>query len=169
MVLGALSALAGLAAITVGVIAWTMDRPAPQQLLAGGTALAGRSPWFDAGTTIFAAPTREGEVPGPADLGCTLYTREGEQALRTPADRDVLGTRVVAQLSLEPAVTVGRTSDTDRLLCDGPLMQDAVVWALPTTAGPSRYPLSVVVGGVALLGLAALVDPRARGLRRGLG
>ncbi|NHA69466.1 hypothetical protein [Phycicoccus flavus] len=167
--LGALCAVLGLGAVVVGVIAWSMDRPAPQQLLDGETALVGRSPWFDAGSTLFAAPLRDGSVPGPTQLGCTLYTQEGDRALRTPADPDRLGTRVVAQTSLEASVRVGSTGDTDRIMCDGPAMQDAIVWVLSTNAGPSRYPLSIVVGGVALLGLAALVDPRARGLRRGLG
>ncbi len=169
LALGALSALLGLTAIVVGVVAWSMDRPEPQQLLPGETSLAGRSPWFDSGTTLFVAPLRDGSVPGPADLGCTLFTTEGDRSLRVPADADVLGTRVVAQTSLEPSVHVGTTGANDRLMCSGPQMRDAVVWALPTTAGPSRYPLSIVVAGVALLGLAALVDPRARGLRRGLG
>lgn len=169
LVLGALSALVGLVAITVGVVAWSMDRPEPQQVLGGQTTLAGRTPWFDAGTTLFAAAARDGSVPNPAQLGCTLYSTEGNRRLTVPADPDRLGTRVVAQTSLEPSVDVGPTAATDRILCTGPAMQDAVVWALPTTAGPSRYPLSIVVAGVALIGLAALVDPRARGLRRGLG
>ncbi|MGL4176580.1 MAG: hypothetical protein ACRCSN_10920 [Dermatophilaceae bacterium] len=89
--------------------------------------------------------------------------------LRTPVDADRLGTRVVAELSLLPVVAVGQTSDTDRIQCRGPAMSDAVVWLLPTNPAPSRTPLSLVVGGVALLGSAALVDPRARGLRRELG
>ncbi|WP_036829394.1 hypothetical protein LG324_08605 [Phycicoccus jejuensis] len=166
--LGTVCALLGLGAVVVGVIAWSMDRPEPRQLLAGETALAGRTPWFDAGTTLFVAPLRDGSVPGPADLGCSLFTTEGTRTLRVASDTDVLGTRVVAQTSLEPSVQVGPTTGTDRIMCSGPRMQDAVVWALPTNAGPSRYPLSVVVAGVALLGLAALLDPRARGLRRGL-
>lgn len=169
LVAGALSAVLGVAAVTVGLVAWTMDRPVPQQLLDGQTTPAGRTPWFDAGTTLFAAPARDGSVPTPTDLGCTLYTREGARPLRTAPDPERTGTRVVARLSLEPSVHVGPTDDTDRIMCDGPLMRDSIVWALPTNAGPSRYPLSIVVAGVALLGLAALVDPRARGLRRGLG
>ena len=120
LALGALSALLGLTAIVVGVVAWSMDRPEPQQLLPGETSLAGRSPWFDSGTTLFVAPLRDGSVPGPADLGCTLFTTEGDRSLRVPADADVLGTRVVAQTSLEPSVHVGTTGANDRLMCSGP-------------------------------------------------
>ena len=167
--LAAVCAVLGLGAIGVGTVAWSMDRPTPQQLLPGETTLVGATPWFDAGSTVFAAALRDGTVPAPEALGCTRFTREGSAPLRSPADPRQLGTRVVDQVSLEPVAVVGPTASTDRVMCDGPVMQDAVVWVLPTNAGPSRYPLSIVVAGVALLGLAALFDPRARGLRRGLG
>lgn len=163
-----LAALGGAAAIGIGLYAWSMDRPPPTQVLAGESVTVGRTPLFDKGLTLFAAPSRA-EVPAdPTTLGCTLHREGLSTPLRTKASIDELGTRVVAQLSLAPAVTVGPTGAEDRVSCDGPAMEDTVVWLLPTTAGPSRTPLSTVIGGIALLGVAALVDPRARGLKRGL-
>ena len=128
----------------------------------------GRSPWFDPGSTLFVAQPRTGPLPTPTDLGCTKHTATQVVPLRTAADPDRVGTRVVADLSLVPRVTVGPTDASDRIRCSGPAMRSSIVWVLGTQAGPSRVPLSIVIGGVGLLGLAALIDPRSRGLRRGL-
>ncbi|MBK8730814.1 MAG: hypothetical protein IPM00_16370 [Tetrasphaera sp.] len=169
LVVASMAALAGVAAIVVGVIAWTMDRPQPQQLVDSTSTTIGASPWFDAGTTIFVARPEGQPVRTPAALGCTVYTPgEPDRPLRTAADPDVLGTRVVAEVSLLPVVTIGPTGPTERVMCNGGGMREAIVWLLPTTPGPSKTPLSIVVAGIALLGLAVLIDPRARGIRGGL-
>lgn len=162
------AALAGIAAIGIGLYAWSMDRPPPRQVIAGESLTVGRTPLFDKGSTLFAAPPRTGELPTPETLGCTLHAATTSTPLRSKASVDELGTRVVAQLSLVPVVTVGATAADDRISCDGAAMREAIVWVLPTTAGPSRTPLSIVVAGIALLGLAALTDPRARGIKSGL-
>jgi len=40
------------------------------------------------------------------------------------------------------------------------------MWVLPTNPGVPRVPVSLVVGGIGLLGIATLVHPRWRGIHR---
>lgn len=167
-VISAVCALAGVAAIAVGVLAWTMDRPETTRVASNVVAPVGATPWFDSGSTLFAAPVGEerGPQPPPAAWGCVLVTDGVETELVRRPDRDAVGTRVVDGFSVVPVVTVGPTDEAAELLCTGLAAQStAGMWLLATNPGVSRTPLALVLGGIALLGLAAAAHPRGRGLR----
>lgn len=160
--------LAAIAAIGVGVRAWTMDRPEPMAVESNVDVAPGSTPWFDPGSTLFAAPVGDERAPqpDPVSWACTLTTAGVETELSRRPSRDTVGTRVVDGLSVVPVVTIGPTDETSVLLCTGEAARStAGMWVLPTSPGTSRTPLALVVGGIALAGIAAVAHPRARNLR----
>lgn len=164
-VLGALSGVLGVAALAclgVGLWAWMSPRPEPAVLERGTALVIGASPLFDEGTTVFAPSVADDSV-SPADLDCVLIDEHGERALGTAADADRIGSRVADGLAVSPIVEVGRTGAGDRLLCRGLVVDTRAVHVLPTRAAPSSTPLSVVIGGLGLAGIAVLVHPAVRG------
>ena len=167
-VVSVVCAIAGVAAICVGVYAWTMDRPETMRVESNVVAPLGATPWFDRGSTLFAAPVGEerGEQPPPASWGCVLATDGVQTELVRRPDRDTVGTRVVDGFSVLPVVTIGPTGEGAELLCTGLAAQStAGMWVLATNPGVSRAPLSLVLGGIALLGIGAAAHPRGRGVR----
>lgn len=167
-VISAVCAIAGVAAISVGVFAWTMDRPETMRVDSNSVAAVGPTPWFDSGSTLFASPVGEerSPQPPPAAWGCVLLTAGVETDLVRRPDRDIVGTRVVDGFSVVPVVTIGPTDEESEVLCTGLAAQSSAgMWVLPTNPGVSRTPLSLVLGGIALLGIAAAAHPRGRGLR----
>lgn len=168
MVASALLALGGVAAIAIGAVAWSTERPGAARVESNVSVALGESPWFDPGNTLFAAPVGDerSPQPGPAQWGCLLTDAQGERELVRRPDRDQIGTRVVDGVSVVPVVTIGPTRTPVDLLCTGVAAQSTSgMWVLPTDPGMQRAPLALVVGGIALLGLAAVVHPRGRGLR----
>lgn len=165
--LATIVALAGLSLLVVGAYAWAMPVPAPTLVGSDTVTTLGRSPWFTAGSTLFVTAV-DRDTTVAADWGCRL-TRDGAgRALGHTADRDALGTRVVEGQSLDAAVVIGPTHTHDSLVCDGPAAQkdNREMWVLPTDPGMPKVPMSMVVGGFALLGAAGLIHPRGRGLHR---
>lgn len=168
MVSSVLLALGGVAAIAIGALAWTMERPSAARVESNVAVVLGESPWFDPGSTLFAAPVGDerSPQPGPAQWACLLIDAEGERELVRRPDRDQIGTRVVDGVSVVPVVTIGATRIPTELLCTGVAAQSTSgMWVLPTDPGVQRAPLALVVGGIALLGMAAVVHPRGRGIR----
>lgn len=166
--LATLAAVAAVASIAVGVVAWSMERPERVPVSANAAAALERTPWFDSGVTLFATPigSERDPQPPPAAWACTLSESGLTQELVRRPDRDRVGTRVVEGVSVVPVVTVGRTSARSELLCTGEAARNAAaMWVLPANPGVPRTPLSLVVGGIALAGLATAVHPRGRGLR----
>ena len=154
-------------AITIGVLAWTMDRPDRVRVVSHEAVAPGQTPWFDAGSTLFSIPigTEASSQPAPAAWACTLTTDTVTTELVRRPDRDVVGTRVVEGISLIPVVTIGTTASGVELLCTGEAAQSSAgMWVMPTNPGVPRTPLSLVVGGIALLGVAMAVHPRSRAL-----
>lgn len=164
----AVCALLAATLIGIGVVAWTMERPPAVSLHNNETVTLGTTPWFDPGSTLFAAPIGDerSPQPPPAAWSCTLTDEARSTELIRRPDASVVGTRVVDGVSVTPVVTIGPTRAGAQLLCTGPASQaTSVMWVLPTNPGSPRTPLSLVVGGIALAGLAAVVHPRARNLR----
>lgn len=155
-------ALAALLAIGVGLLAWAAA-PNPTVAITSGTQVSlGATPRFSAGVTLF---VRESDIrkAEPASWQCTLEREGNARPLSVLGDVERSGTRVVDGQSVWPALVVGVTRESDSLSCPNLPMS---AWSMPTDAGISRTPLAMVVGGIAALGLAALVHPRSRGLGR---
>ncbi|KYH45612.1 hypothetical protein AZH51_17995 [Branchiibius sp. NY16-3462-2] len=167
MAASAVMAVLALILLGIGAVAWSMPQPNPVKLSAGATTPLGQTPWFDSGSTVFAAidPT---ERTTPGDWDCRLQTAgSAARTLGGTPNPDLVGTRVVDDQSLFPVVTIGTSGAGDTISCSGPRADTGVaMWVLPTDAGLPRVALSLVVAGIALLGAAALVHPRARGLTR---
>lgn len=151
----------------IGIFAWSMPQPTAVRVTVDSRVELGQTPWFDSGTTLFAAvdPANRNQ---PADWKCVLQESDARsRSLSGKPDPDVVGTRVVDDQSLFPVVTVGPTGDGDTLTCSGPRAGTGVaMWVLPTDAGLPQVALALVVAGIALAGAAALLHPRARGLTR---
>ncbi len=161
-------ALAGVGAVlvVVGIIAWSTPRQPPVLLLRGESVSIQASPWFDPGTTVFAAQLPDGKAVPPDQIGCVLRTAAGSRRLTEAPDAAELGSRVRKDASLVAAVVVGPTASGDRITCNGPYLETAEVWLMPTLPSMSLTPMSLVVAGVGCLGGAMLINPRARGSRR---
>lgn len=155
----------GTALVVVGIIAWSSPRQ-PAVLLTRGVSIPIQaSPWFDPGTTVFAAQLPDGKAVPPDQIGCVLRTAAGSRRLTEAPDAE-LGSRVRKEASLVAAVVVGPTASGDRISCNGPYPEAAEVWLMPTLPSMSLTPMSVVVTGVGCLGVAMLINPRAAGSRR---
>lgn len=154
----------GVLSVVLGGYAWSLDRN-PATAIPGDVAVRlGETPIFDAGVTLF---VHEGDLEDarPDEWGCTVVTAEGRRALVQPGDVERTGTRVEDGEALVPALVIGQTSAEDRLTCTD-LPEDVAAWSLSSDAGYPRVPMVLVVGGVALVGLSALVHPRTRGINR---
>lgn len=151
--------------IAVGAIAWSQARPEVVRLTAGTVATLTPSPLFDPGSTVFAQG--EDEDPAePASWGCALLRDGAEVELEVRPDFDAVGSRVLVGEPYVPVVTVGTTVAGDRVRCD-PVTADTIALAvMPTDVGVRAVPLAFVVGGIAALGIAGLLHPRGRGIRR---
>ena len=163
-VLSAVLGVAAIACLAVGLWAWLSPRPDPVVLERGKAVTIGASPLFDDGTTVFAHSVADEPVL-PDEVDCLLVVEGRETVLDTPADADSIGSRVVDGLSVNPIVEVGRTGADHRLLCRGMIVDTGAVRVLPTRAAASSTPLSVVIGGLGLAGLAILVHPAVRGAK----
>lgn len=164
----AVLAVTAVVLIGVGGYAWSMDRPDRVAVQGNvGTELQ-RTPWFDAGTTLFSSPigSERGPQPLPVEWSCSLTTEDQVTELTRRPDRDLVGTRVIDGISVVPVVTIGALPGTAELLCTGEITAGSTaMWVLPTNPGAPRVPLSIIVGGIALGGLAAVLHPRGRGLQ----
>lgn len=159
--------LATLAAVSiaVGALAWSQARSEVVRLTAGTVAAVTPSPLFDPGSTVFA----RGEDKDPAEPAvwkCVLLRDGAEAELQVRPDFDAVGSRVLDGEPYVPVVTVGTTVAGDRIRCD-PVTADTIALAvMPTDVGVRAVPLAFVVGGIAALGIAGLLHPRGRDLRR---
>lgn len=151
--------------IAVGAIAWSQARSQVVRLTAGTVAPVAPSPLFDPGSTVFAQG--EDEDPAePASWGCTLLRDGAQVELQVRPDFDAVGSRVLVGEPYVPVVTVGTTVAGDQVRCD-PVTADTIALAvMPTDVGVRAVPLAFVVGGIAALGIAGLLHPRGRGIRR---
>lgn len=168
LVASAVCALLAVTAVGVGVIAWTMERPTAIAVGSNEAVVLGASPWFDAGSTLFAAPVGDERSPQPPPntWACTLAHEGAPVDLVRRPDASTVGTRVVDGISVTPVITIGPTREGAELLCVGPAAQaTSGMWVLPTNPGMPRVPLSLVLGGIALAGVAAAVHPRGRNVR----
>lgn len=167
VIASAVTALVALVLLVIGAVAWSMPQLDPVRVTPDRAAGLAQTPWFDAGSTLFAAVDPAVHTT-PADWACRLQPAgSAARELTGRPDADIVGTRVVDDTSLFPVVTVGPTGDGTTLTCSGPRARSGVaMWVLPTDAGLPRVALSLVVAGIALLGAAALLHPRARGLTR---
>lgn len=154
----------GLGLTGIGGIAWVSPRQEPVQLHRNVGVELSATPLFDPGVTVFASPTTAGLAPTPDELGCALSINGVSRPAGVPARVDEIGTRVRDGVSLLPALTLGRMDAGERLVCTGRHLDHAAVWVLPTLPSTSSAPMSVVIAGIGTLGLALLVNPRARGL-----
>lgn len=159
------TAAAGLTCLGIGGFAWAMPQLEPVHLQFGVSSGLGRTPWFSAGSTVFAA-VDPAAVPDPSAWGCRLQRpRSTAVDLLSLPDPDLVGSRVVSDTSLTAVVTVGPTQEGSAISCSGPgAAAGTSLWVLPTDSGIPRVPLSIVVAGIALLGVAGLVHPRGRGV-----
>lgn len=159
--------LAALAVVSIGVgaVAWSQPRSEVVRLSAGTAATLTASPLFDPGSTVFAQG--EDEDPAePAAWSCVLERDGAPVELDVRPDFDTVGSRVLGGEPYVPVVTVGRTVAGDRISCD-PVTADTIALAvMPTDVGVRAVPLAFVVGGIAALGIAGLLHPRGRGVRR---
>lgn len=162
--LSVLLGIVGITAVTVGVLAWASPRQEPTRLTRGTGIDLRATPLFDPGVTLFASPSLDGNGPTPEELGCVLSHDGQDEPQRVRANVDELGSRVREGVSLQPALDLGRPGANTRLVCSGPHLDHGAVWVLPTLPSVSMTPLSVVVAGVAALGLGVLVNPQARGI-----
>jgi len=151
--------------IAVGALAWSQPRTDVVRLSPGVPASLTPSPLFDPGSTVFAQGEDE-DPADPASWGCVLLRDGAEVSLQVRPDFDAVGSRVLEGEPYVPVVAVGTTVEGDRLRCD-PATADTVALAvMPTDLGVRAVPLAFVVGGIAALGIAGLLHPRGRGIRR---
>lgn len=163
-VLSVLLGIAGVALGLIGGIAWVTPRQEPVQVTRNASVELQPTPWFDPGSTVFSSATSTGASPSPDDLQCTvLVAGQPRQAPLHLANAEELGSRVRDGVSLQPVLTLGRTGADARLVCQGRHVEHAAVWVMPTLPSRSPAAMSVVVAAVGCLGLALLVNPRARG------
>ncbi|KGN38359.1 hypothetical protein N803_11285 [Knoellia subterranea KCTC 19937] len=157
--------LGGLTAIGIGAYAWTQQRTDVVRLTPATPVELRASPLFDPGSTIFAL----GEDRDPAEpklFGCSLL-REGREAeLLVRPDVDSVGTRVLRGEPYVPVVVLGTTVVGDSVTCNPTLAAGEELAVMPTDVGVRSVPLAFVVGGIAALGIAGLIHPRGRGIRR---
>ncbi|WP_427384236.1 hypothetical protein [Janibacter sp. G56] len=176
VVISAILGLAGLLGVIVGAWSWTLERPAATQVQRTAGASLASTPWFDQGYTLFAdeASMADADASGAAEeprasgartWGCVLVRNGRETPLTSVADIEVTGSRVHAGRALLPALNVGESATGDRVSCPRAPV-DSEIWALPTNAGVPLIPLSLIVGGIAAAGAAALTHPRSRGVAR---
>lgn len=160
-----LLALIAVASIAVGALAWSQPRTEVVRLSPGVPASLTPSPLFDPGSTVFA----RGEDEDPADpsaWGCVLLRDGGQVNLQVRPDFDAVGSRVLEGEPYVPVVAVGATVEGDQLRCDPATGDTISVVVMPTDVGVRAVPLAFVVGGIAALGVAGLLHPRGRGIRR---
>ena len=86
--------------------------------------------------------------------------------LADPKTMPFVGSRVLEGEPYVPVVAVGTTAEGDQLRCDPATGDTTAVVAMPTDVGVRAVPLAFVVGGIAALGIAGLLHPRGRGIRR---
>lgn len=156
--------LSGVGAAAVGGYAWSMPA-VPATLVPAVTEVdMHQSPLFSIGSTLFADPVAAQDSI-PDHFQCRLTSGDGRvRELQTAPRLHQTGTRVVDGTALEPVVTVGPTVAGETLSCDPVVKGSKRLWLLPTDPGVPRVPLSLIIGGVALIGFAALTHPRGRGI-----
>lgn len=168
LIMACVFAAGGVLAIVVSVISAVQPEQAPVRIGPNPVAAGRDTPWFNAGSTVFATLKPDGSRPRPADLQCILRRDGVTRLLVSDAGSGRVGSRVVDGKSVYPAVTVGRVSASDRISCSGPWTGHVDLWLLPTTVGARTTSLALAIAGVALLGCAVLTHPRGRSLSRGL-
>lgn len=159
--------LASLIVIGIGAFAWSMPSPGKIPVPAGQPVALAASPWFSQGSTLFTVPfgPLPQDEPPTQSFGCTLHQGGTSDELVNASDPDTAGSRVVEGRSLIPVLVIGPTQAGAVLTCSGPAAQQSTkLWSLPTNPGIPRVPVSLIVVGIALAGLAALVHPRGRGV-----
>lgn len=157
--------LAGLTSVGVGSYAWTQERTQVVRLSPDISAAMTASPLFDPGSTIFALGEDRDPVE-PELFGCSLLRDGRESELLVRPDVDSVGTRVLRGEPYVPVVVLGTTLSGDSVRCNPTLAAGEALVVMPTDVGVRSVPLAFVVGGIAALGIAGLIHPRGRGIRR---
>lgn len=158
-------AVGAVAAIAVGSYAWTQQRVPVVALDPGSPSSLAQSPIFDPGSTVFARG-EETDPAEPAEWRCTLEQEGRVRELLVRPDFDAVGSRVVKGVPFVPVVTVGTTVAGDVVQCDPATGLPSELFVMPSDVGVRAVPLAFVVGGIAGLGIAGLLHPRGRGIRR---
>lgn len=158
--------LLSLTLIGCGTYAWTMDRPQPTEVRSGIAVSPGPSPWFDPGVTLFAPEADARPEDLAAQWDCRV-TGDGDSASVTKAPSLYqVGTRVVAEDAMTPVLEVGPLKADEQVICDRVANGTSYLVLLPTDPGYPKVPASLIVGGIALTGIAVVVHPRSRGVIR---
>lgn len=165
VIASSLLAVVGLASIVLGAYAWSQERSGVVRLPPGVPVAVSSSPIFDPGSTIF-AQGEDSDPPEPLVWKCTLIRDGVERQLEVKPDFDSVGSRVLKGEPYVPIVAVGTTVVGDQVRCDPPATATSDLAVMPTDVGVRSVPLAFVVGGIAALGIAGLVHPRGRGVRR---
>lgn len=158
-------AVGAVAAIGLGSYAWTQQRVPVLELEPGAPSSLAASPIFDPGSTVFARG-EDSEAAEPADWNCTLEREGRRDELLVRPDFDAVGSRVVRGVPFVPVVTVGTTLAGDVVQCDPAVGLPSELFVMPSDVGVRAVPLAFVVGGIAGLGIAGLLHPSGRGIRR---
>ena len=158
---GLLVAFAGL--VVTGLVAWVSPRQQPTRIEVNTWVQLTPTPLFDQGTTVFASPTSDGMPPTASSLACRIESGSGEAAEVVQQELASVGSRVRDDVSLLPALHLGRIKDGSRLMCQGAFLAQGEAWVLPTQPARSPGGMALIVAGVDCLGLAVLTNPRVRG------
>ena len=153
---GALLAVAGLAAVGFGVMAARTDAPPAIELAADGTTPVPATHFYQQPWVLYAQVDDPRRVPSLDAIGCRTA---GDLSLPAqPADLTKYGSRVVDDQSIAAVAVLGRSGADAAITCAG-AESHAPLWLRPASDAPPFTPIAIVLLGVLALVAGVLVHP----------